>query len=171
MNLRENAVHCLTDLKIVIENLSDVYFCLSSDLLFGSTIGQHCRHIIEFYQCLETQSKNGFVNYDLRKRQPEIENFRIKAIETIEHLVNWLSGVKTDFDLKLIVNQSSIEGFQEEIGSSLYREIAFNIEHAIHHMAILKIGIFSVCPDFEFPENFGVAPSTVRHYQRLQTVN
>jgi hypothetical protein len=171
MNLRNNAISVLTDLKNVIENLSDECFCLSSDLLFGSTIGQHCRHIIEFYKCLKLQSEQGFVNYDLRKRQPEIENSRIKAVESLAHIIHWLKEITSDFSLKLHVNNSLNEAIPEEIDSSLFREIAFNIEHAIHHMAILKIGIFSILPDFEFPDNFGVAPSTVRHYKKLQTAN
>jgi hypothetical protein len=68
-------------------------------------------------------------------------------------LLNTNHGI--DCDQKAVVN------------SSLYRELLFNIEHAIHHMAILKIGTKIVLPEWDLPQQFGVAPSTIRHQKTL----
>jgi len=45
--------------------------------------------------------------------------------------------------------------------TNYYREVAYNLEHTIHHMALIKVGIREVS-DMEIPENFGVASSTIK---------
>ncbi len=49
------------------------------------------------------------------------------------------------------------------IASNFYRELIYNIEHAVHHMAIMKIGVLEVAPYVSMPLDFGVAVSTIRH--------
>ena len=56
---------------------------------------------------------------------------------------------------------------RQEIETNIGRELAYNIEHAVHHMAILKIGLAIVAPEVKVPEGFGVAVSTLR-YKREQ---
>jgi len=52
------------------------------------------------------------------------------------------------------------------IKTNALRELAYNIEHAIHHMAIIKIGINEVSPYILLPSAFGVASSTIRHLKK-----
>ena len=47
--------------------------------------------------------------------------------------------------------------------SSFYRELSYNIEHAIHHMALLKVAVKQTLTYISLPENFGVASSTIRY--------
>ena len=49
------------------------------------------------------------------------------------------------------------------IETNYYRELIYNIEHAVHHMAIMKIGIHEVAPYISLPADFGVAASTIRY--------
>ncbi len=49
--------------------------------------------------------------------------------------------------------------------SSFHREVAYNIEHAIHHMALLKVAVNQTLHYIQLPENFGVASSTVRYQE------
>jgi len=53
------------------------------------------------------------------------------------------------------------------MNSSYFRELQYNIEHAIHHMAIIKIAIGACFTEVELPANFGVAYSTVRYQKQL----
>jgi len=48
------------------------------------------------------------------------------------------------------------------IESNYYREIAYNLEHTIHHMALIRIGISEVSSVL-LSEDFGVASSTLKH--------
>ena len=68
-----------------------------------------------------------------------------------------------DFGLTFRANYQ-IEGEDEvAIQSSFYRELAYNIEHAIHHMALIKIGVRALRETIKLPDYFGVASSTVRY--------
>ncbi|MEM9648432.1 MAG: hypothetical protein AAF969_08120, partial [Bacteroidota bacterium] len=44
------------------------------------------------------------------------------------------------------------------------REVMYNLEHTIHHHALIKVGI-QFFTDIPLPESFGVAPSTLQHRQ------
>jgi hypothetical protein len=46
--------------------------------------------------------------------------------------------------------------------TNYYREMAYNLEHTIHHMALIRTGINDVSR-ISVPENFGVAISTMKY--------
>ena len=49
------------------------------------------------------------------------------------------------------------------VESTLERELVYNIEHAVHHMAMIKIGLRQIAPEILIDKNFGVAQSTVNN--------
>lgn len=98
-----------------------------------------------------------------------LEESSSAAVSAITEIVNWLEQTSSDKKLQLsICHNKESEGGTEHINSSLYRELAFNIEHAIHHMAIIKIAAKILNPEIQIPSHFGVAPSTIRYYSQLQ---
>ena len=48
------------------------------------------------------------------------------------------------------------------IPSNYYRELAYNLEHTIHHMALIRVGITEVS-GIQLSDDFGVASSTVKY--------
>ena len=86
------------------------------------------------------------------------------TIETLGNVKNQLNSLKSDRNLILKSKFGGDEAM--DIPSSLFRELTYLIEHTIHHLAIIKIGLNEVYPEIEIPKNFGVAHSTIR-YQGL----
>lgn len=153
----------LSDLKIVLSDLDAPAYAGAQDVLSGASVGQHVRHLLEFYQCLLGQALSGRVNYSLRIRELQLEQSSAYAIEICEDLICQLQYLEGDQALTLDMDDLDAHSAPVAVPSSLSRELIYCIEHAIHHMAIIKIGIMLQNPRFCLPEGFGVAPSTIRY--------
>jgi uncharacterized damage-inducible protein DinB len=56
------------------------------------------------------------------------------------------------------------DGSQDnKIPTSIGREVAYCIEHSIHHQAIIKAALIAIGREKLVDEQFGVAYSTIRH--------
>lgn len=128
--------------------------------LSGSTIGQHNRHIIEMYQCLLEGYEAGTVNYENRKRDTRIETDPGYASSLLDEICASLE--RSDKPLKLHAGYDPATSELVELATNFYREIAYNLEHTIHHMALIKVGLLHI-PGLRMPEGFGVASSTIKY--------
>ncbi len=156
----ESVLYQLTD---VLNQLEHLEYKKPIHTLSGSSIGQHARHVIEFYQCMTSGAQNGKINYDERNRDKMIEESREFAIQCINKI---LFDIKTiDLKKSILLEVSYEYGNLIEIATTPEREMVYNIEHAIHHMALVKIGIKEINEKILLPLEFGVAVSTIRHQQ------
>lgn len=166
MPIQQSARSLLNQLVEVMDQLSDEDFSKPIETLSGSSIGQHIRHTIEFFLCLIDGANKGEINYDERRHDKIIETDRKLAKSVIQSIDTFLAGQVKDHPMNLVANYE-VEGQEEvTIPSSFYRELAYNIEHAIHHMALIKIGVKAVGDYISLPQYFGVASSTVRYQQQ-----
>jgi len=168
MQIKSVAAQALQDAEVYLREIDPEVYGMPLDLLFGASIGQHTRHFIEFYQCLLDQitTPSPEVNYSKRLRQPAIEENPEFAMQTIQNLVNEILAL----DENIICQLKCSEQFENEdvyVDSNLERELLYNVEHTIHHLAIIKIGIAAVAPGIILPERFGIAPSTLRHREGI----
>ncbi len=155
------AIASLKELVRVIQDLPEEAYSASSPLLNKGTIGQHVRHIIEFYQCLENGLSSGVVNYDLRKRDLILEVDRQSAILAIESSCVFFESAFTSVPLQL---EQKINDVMVQLPTTLERELLYNIEHAIHHLAIFRIVIEQELNlGNVLNEGFGVAQSTLEY--------
>ncbi len=143
--------------------LTSEQYCKKIDTLSGATIGQHVRHVIEMFVCLQHGYATGRVNYENRKRDISIESCSDKAINLMQHLNASLFYDNKDLILEAGFDENSPD--LNEIPTNYFREVAYNLEHAIHHMALIKIGINEVS-DIILPDNYGVASSTIKYRQQ-----
>lgn len=163
MNFKASILNMLAQLEEVLNKLTDTQYVSKVPVLSGSTIGQHTRHIIEFYLELNNGYESGTINYDNRKRDHTIESDRNFSIEKINEISVLLS--RKDKELSLMVNYG-ISAADEIIVSTNYaRELIYNLEHTVHHMALIRVAVSSVST-LLLPGNFGVAISTLQF--RLQ---
>ena len=163
--LQEAARGLLNQLSSVLEQLKDEDFPRPVALLSDSSVGQHVRHTIEFFLCLMDGVGKGEINYDNRKHDEFIQEDRKLALSVIASVDSFLSNTLEDHPMNLVADYDPEGSTNTEIPSSFYRELAYNIEHAIHHMALIKIGLRELGNYVELPPHFGVASSTVRFQQ------
>jgi hypothetical protein len=166
MYLQETAIALLQDIRSLLSRLSAAQYAAPLEVLSGSTIGQHTRHLIEFFDCLIRQAPAGTVNYDLRARHELLSADPAQASARIGALIQAIRSEGRPAALLLEVSYDL--GGQEIccIPTTFERELVYTIEHAIHHLAIIKIGLRAAAPELELPEGFGVAISTLRHQQQ-----
>lgn len=126
-------------------------------ILSNGTVGQHIRHIIELYDCLLKGYDQQNINYDNRKRELIIETTPSVALEKIKFIIDHLE--KPDKPVKV---HSTINNHSVFIQSSYYRELLYNLEHCIHHQALIRAALISLEQEI-VSENFGVAPSTLQY--------
>lgn len=144
------------------ESLNQDQYSYKSELLNGASIGEHLRHSYEFYVCLLKRENPTIINYDERKRDARIETDLAYAVEQMQSLKTHLKPIKNDVPLKL----SSKEANAQMVSTSLERELVYCLDHAIHHQALIKIGLKELNLYHLVNENFGVAYSTIRFRMR-----
>ena len=157
----KNTLLLLSD---TIQQLTNVQYQQPCAQLSGASIGQHCRHVIELFKELLTGYEIGTVNYEKRQRDLILETNLDQAIIQINDILNRIQ--KPDKNLQLIctVDQEKNELFQ--LSTNYLRELIYNLEHTVHHMALIRIGIRELT-NLEIPESFGVAAATIQ-YRRGQ---
>ena len=149
--------HSLNELIDLLHQLSDEEFCSKCSALSDASIGEHTRHIIEMFQCLEKFYDVGIVNYDLRERNKTIQTNTEFAIFCIQEIQKNLDKPNKEIELHQI-----IEGEKIIITSNYYRELLYNLEHCIHHQALLKVALLPL-KNIKIESDFGVARSTIAY--------
>lgn len=154
----------LPSIKNTLNELSDLLTQLSVEDyinpcpgLSNATIGEHTRHIIEMFQCLENQYEKGIVNYDDRKRDYQIQTDTVFAKETIWSVISSLEKPN-----KNLILQQIVDGEELNIESNYHRELLYNLEHCIHHQALIKVAVLQ-SEHLQIDANFGVARSTIEY--------
>jgi uncharacterized damage-inducible protein DinB len=163
MKLINACSEILLQLRNLVEEIRDEDFRKPSVALSQSTIGQHLRHTLEFFICFEQAFDNGIINYDKRNHDKLIETDKAEALNAIERILTFVNNIDLDKALDLEVNYAVAEEDTETFPTTARRELVYNIEHAVHHMAIMKIGIRELAPYISLPKGFGVAVSTIRY--------
>ncbi|MFM6926076.1 MAG: hypothetical protein ACKOU7_11285 [Ferruginibacter sp.] len=155
------SAEALNSLVHVLKQLPDAAsYTNPCEALSNATIGQHSRHIIELYQCLLAGYPSGKINYDDRKRNPLYENDTAAAIAVIGDILQNLEQPDKQVQIfcGTMENTASIE-------SNYYREVLYNLEHCIHHQALIKVALLSIS-NLTIDHGFGVAPSTLQYRQQ-----
>lgn len=141
----------------LLRQLTNDEFAQKNPELSNATIGEHVRHIIELFGCLLENYDYGLINYDDRKRDLLLQTDKNKAITILEKYLLELD--KPNKELSLAYNCfSTIELLQ----TNYFRELIYNLEHSIHHQALIKVALHNL-PHIKIPNSFGVASSTLEY--------
>lgn len=175
-NLRKILAHSLAEILKqgvgLIEKIGDETYSqnVNETCKNGGTVGGHFRHCLEFVNCFLGGIDAGKIDYSLRARNHTVETKRIFAIKELKKTIEILENSESveSFNLKILLvkpETAAAEDFWCE--SSVERELEFLNSHTIHHFAL--IGFKLRVRGFVLPEEFGVAPSTLKYWSERQT--
>lgn len=167
MNITKACANILDQLTDMVSQITEPDFCKPVDTLGGSTIGQHLRHTLEFFICLENGFEIGVINYDKRAHDKLIETDKFIALTVLNKINEFIKEHRNDKTLRLEAAYDLDKEVFVTIETNYLRELVYNIEHAVHHMAIMKIGIRETAPYIKLQHDFGIAASTIRHQQTV----
>lgn len=167
MNTTKACANILNQLTDMVSQLTEQDFSKPVDTLGNSTIGQHLRHTLEFFICLEKGFGAGIINYDKRAHDKLMETDKFIALSVLSKINEFISQHRTDKPLRLEVAYDLDKEEFVTIETNYLRELVYNIEHAVHHMAIMKIGIREAAPYVKLAYDFGIAASTIRHQEAV----
>jgi hypothetical protein len=162
----QNAIQqVFTQLSESLEQLSNDEYTQQSPTLFNATIGQHVRHIIELFICLEQDYERCLINYEKRKRDYTIESNKEVALELLRQIP--VNLYKHDKNLLLEATYDEQSNETILVSTNYFRELIYNLEHTVHHMALIRVGINEVSA-VKVSEEFGVASSTIKYKRTAQ---
>jgi uncharacterized damage-inducible protein DinB len=143
----------------LVQQLTEIQYSQPSGMLSNASIGQHVRHVAELVQCLNAGYHTGMIDYDQRKRDTRIETDRAFALQVLEQQCNSLP--QTD---KWLQQAITIGNKTQWVDTSYNREVFYNTEHAIHHMALIRVALREMGLHI-VPDQFGVAYATLQYKQ------
>ncbi len=166
MNGREAAAHIARQITTVLQNLPPEDYAAPLPVLNGGSLGKHFRHIIDFYLCLLRDVENSAVDYARRERNALLETSPNIAAQKMAEIARQVQKLEEQDALQVRAEFSSREGESRPLyPTSVGRELMYAYDHALHHLAIIRIGLEQRRPDLPVAHELGMAPSTIK-YQR-----
>jgi uncharacterized damage-inducible protein DinB len=164
MNVKEGIRQLTGQIQGLLDNMDDNLYKKPLEVYNGSSIGQHVRHIFDFYRCLSKGIAGGIIDYADRQRDVNIEVNPSFAANAFEKELQYLLTLD---EMQFVAVRGDYfidpEASRPEYASSVGRELTFLHDHAIHHLAMIRIGLEQEKPHLIQNKHFGVAPSTVKY--------
>lgn len=157
-----------TQIREQLETLSDLLTILEPDqfvqpsrFLGGATIGGHTRHIVELLACTINGYDSGHADYHNRERNLLLET----SIESAQQFLATLMEQLEMPDKAMILRGDGCSA-----ATTYYRELMYNTEHIIHHLALIKVALTEM-GFTQISENFGMAYSTIKYKNEQANTN
>ncbi|MEZ5276337.1 MAG: hypothetical protein R3F07_08155 [Opitutaceae bacterium] len=153
----------------LLGRIDDAVYCEPVELAFRGTLGGHFRHDLDHYLAFLEGLAAGRIDYESRRRDHRIETDRAAAIALSREICDRLARLAVEEeDGSVFVRQegSGLGNDARWMPSSRLRELDFLLGHTVHHQALTAI----ICRlvGVEVDGDYGVAPSTLRHRERLR---
>ncbi len=165
--MAEENIHALGQLVDFLDDLEEAHLYGQA---FGArsqhSIGKHVRHIIDHYLTFLTAvGEHKVLDYEDRQRDETLETDRQAAHQCLNRIVRSFSdnSIQPSRGAPLAMQHNS-GGHYQTVLTSMERELAFLASHTVHHMAI--IGMLAEQAGLHVDADFGVNPSTLRHWAR-----
>ena len=163
MNASHGTILIANQMVELLESLDQAAYTCPLPLFHGSTIGQHVRHILEFYTCLLEGMPSAHIDYSSRKRNNALSENLSAALATLEYIAVTVGNNDERQWLKIDSEFSETDEDRPAYISSMGRELQYAFDHAVHHLAIIRMGLEVHFPEIPVDTDLGVAPSTLKY--------
>lgn len=161
----ETNVRWLRQALRLLERLDDAAYATSPAGMAPHRAGGHLRHIVEFYQAFLDGAGSFHIDYDARRRDPQIERSRTAAASAIRAIVRELEtspALRFEAVVWVRMEDTPVGAIREPyMESSISRELQVLSSHTIHHFALIAMTLR--LHGVEMDPDFGMAPSTLRY--------
>lgn len=170
MNCIEATRKMVFDITELLQVIDEQAYAQQLEVFNGSTLGQHFRHILDFYRCLHKGiTTSQVIDYERRERDVLVEQHPDYAIRAFFDVRNGIEHCNIEESIQVRADFSSrMEDSRPVVQSSIGRELMFAYDHAVHHLAIIKIGLRTAFPHIVIHEQLGVAPSTIKYRSAIE---
>jgi hypothetical protein len=131
---------------------------------FSGSVGAHIRHIVDHFLALKNGATTGHIDYNIRHRHNQVEQFPELAIEVLNDIKVWILSLDSSIFRKVVSVTTEIDIQHTKSAtceSTVERELVFVSSHAIHHYALIRI-MFSM-QNKALPDDFGYAPASITY--------
>jgi hypothetical protein len=149
----------IRSLSNLLSLLNDEQYNQQIEHLGKASIGGHTRHIIELLQCAIVGYETGVIDYVNRPRNMDIQTNRFIALTNLEWLEQQINLPNKQLEMKVEDLEDAVES---TVPTTYFREVVYNTEHTIHHLALIKVALIEMKVDL-VNDNFGMAYSTIKH--------
>lgn len=166
MNCKQGTDIIIQQMTDLLEKIEDEAFRQPLQLFNGSSIGQHFRHIVDFYNCLVIGALDGRIDYANRQRDTRVETETAYAIQKLNEFAKQVNQLPEEKPVEILADFSSdLNESRPVVLSTVGRELMYAYDHAVHHLAMIKMGLKAALPSVEVDPSLGVAPSTLKHWK------
>ncbi|MCY4472847.1 MAG: hypothetical protein OXC07_08565 [Kistimonas sp.] len=154
-------IEAVDQLTCCIENLKNIDYSAPHPSLLSSSIGQHLRHVIDYYQALRQAAHTGTADYDVRHRGGAVENSQAEGLKALRDLRLWLTSIGESELKKCCIMKTEMllsKPVSVEVKTTMARELCFAALHLTHHQAMIAALIRS--QGGEVHASVGLAPAT-----------
>lgn len=132
------------------------------------SVGAHLRHVADSVRLFLRGAETGHVDYDRRERDERLERDPARARAHLVRLADELRRLESrDPSQAIEVRAEACVLGEGWLRSTLARELAALLSHAVHHYAL--IAVLLRAEGLEPPADLGVAPSTLEHWNEERT--
>lgn len=166
MNCKQGTDIIILQMIEILNKMDAGTYARPLSIFNGSSIGQHFRHIVDFYGCLLRGAGEGRIDYDKRERDVQVETQPLYAARKLNEYALSVAKLAEHQRLEVVADFSAeLNETRPVVESTLGRELMYAYDHAVHHLAMIKMGLKAACPEFEVDPRTGVAPSTLKHWE------
>ena len=164
MNVQEALSQIEEQLCYILQQLDDSEYACPLGIFEGSSIGKHMRHILDLNRCIIHSTIDEYIDYANRERNERFEKETSLIQKAIVEVGQELAKLDLSKKVNVLQDYNKNGSADRQYVSSTYgRELMYAFDHAVHHIAMIKMGIRSAFPHIKLPDDLGYAPSTIRY--------